>query len=125
MPRSVLADVKLPSGAVVAKGTIVVPSHDAANRDPAVFTEPEQVNFGRSPNPHLSYGYGAHHCIGAHLGGMEIRTAISVLTQELPMLRLAVPATQVKWKTGHSVTSPEALPVRWSIGLVDQSGPRT
>lgn len=113
MPRRALTDVTLPSGAHVAEGTIVVPSHDAANRDPEVFADPERVNFDRSPNPHLSYGYGAHHCIGAHLGGLEIRTAIMVLTRELPTLRLATPATQVKWKAGHSITSPEALPVRW------------
>lgn len=113
MPRRVMADVELPSGFRLSEGDIVIPSHDAANRDPSVFPDPERLDFDRDPNPHLSFGYGPHHCIGAHLGALEVRTAIATLLRGLPGLRLAGPADGVPWKPGHSILSPVELPVRW------------
>lgn len=113
MPRRVLADVELPSGARLRAGDVVIASHDAANRDPRVFPDPERMDFDRDPNPHLSFGYGPHYCLGAHLGALEVRTALGLLLRELPGLRLAVPAEDVRWKAGHSILGPEALPVRW------------
>jgi cytochrome P450 len=113
MPRRVMADVTLPSGARLSEGDIVIPSHDAANRDPDVFPDPGRMDFARDPNPHLSYGYGAHYCIGAHLGALEIRVAIEALLSELPALRLAVPAPDVRWKAGHLITSPESVPIAY------------
>lgn len=113
MPRQVLVDVELPSGARLRAGDIVIASHDAANRDPRVFPDPERMDFDRDPNPHLSFGYGPHYCLGADLGALEVRTAIRLLLRELPELRLAVPAADVRWKAGHSILGPEALPVRW------------
>lgn len=113
MPRRVMADVTLPSGARLAEGDIVVPSHDAANRDPDVFPDPERMDFDRAPNPHLSFGHGPHHCIGAHLGALEVRTALGLLLRDLPGLRLAVPPDQVRWKAGHAILGPVALPVAW------------
>ncbi|MFY1704837.1 cytochrome P450 [Micromonospora sp. WMMA1923] len=113
MPRRVRADVRLPSGVSLRKGDIVVPSPDAANRDPRVFPDPERMDFGRDPNPHLSFGYGPHYCVGAHWGALEVRVALRLLLRELPGLRLAVPPEQVRWKAGQLILGPEALPVRW------------
>ncbi|GLH98830.1 cytochrome P450 [Phytohabitans aurantiacus] len=113
MPRRVMADVELPSGARLSKGDIVIPSLDAAHRDPAVFPRPTEMDFDRTPNPHLGFGHGPHYCIGAHLGKMEVRTAIHQMLRELPDLRLAVPAAQIPWKAGHSLISPERLPIEW------------
>lgn len=113
MPRRVMADVELPSGTRLSEGDIVIPSHDAANRDPLVFPEPDRMDFGRDPNPHMTYGHGAHYCIGAPLGALELRVAIGSLLREIPGLRLGVPPGDVRWKAGHSLVSPEALPVEW------------
>ncbi|GIJ78122.1 Cytochrome P450 [Micromonospora phaseoli] len=113
MPRRVMADVTLPSGARLTEGDIVIPSHDAANRDPRVFTDPERMDFGRDPNPHLSFGYGPHYCIGAHLGALEVRVALALLLRELPGLRLAVAPDEVRWKQGHAILGPVELPVTW------------
>ncbi|WP_433530353.1 cytochrome P450 [Micromonospora sp. CA-263727] len=113
MPRRVMAEVMLPSGARLAEGDIVIPSHDAANRDPRVFTNPELMDFGRDPNPHLSFGYGPHYCIGAHLGALEVRVALTLLLRELPGLRLAVAPDQVRWKQGHTILGPVEVPVSW------------
>ncbi|GAB3855532.1 cytochrome P450 [Micromonospora andamanensis] len=113
MPRRVMADVTLPSGARLAEGDIVIPSHDAANRDPRVFADPERMDFGRDPNPHLSFGYGPHYCVGAHLGALEVRVALTLLLRELPALRLAVAPNEVRWKQGHAILGPVELPVKW------------
>ncbi|MEW2356490.1 cytochrome P450 [Spirillospora sp. NPDC029432] len=113
MPRRVMADVELPSGARLREGDIVIPSHDAANRDPRAFGDPGRMDFGRTPNRHMSYGHGAHYCIGAPLGALEIRIAIAALLRELPALRPAVPPGEVRWKAGQSLTSPESLPIEW------------
>ena len=113
MPRRVMRDVELPSGAKLREGDIVIPSHDAANRDPEVFADPERMDFDRDPNPHLSFGYGPHYCIGAPLGALEVRTALALLLKELPGLRLAVGADEVRWKDGHTILGPAALPVTW------------
>lgn len=48
----------------------------AANQDPSVFAEPGRIDFGRNPNPHLGFGWGLHHCVGAHLARMEARLAL-------------------------------------------------
>lgn len=114
MPRRVTRDVTLAGGARLRAGDVVIPSHDAANHDPRVFTDPHRIDFARDPNRHLSFGYGPHHCIGRHLGHMEVVTAIALLTRELPDLRLAVPSAAVRRKPGHVVFGPEALPVAWS-----------
>ncbi|MFB9833549.1 cytochrome P450 [Actinoallomurus acaciae] len=113
MPRVATRDITLPSGNEIRQGEVVIPSHDAANRDPSVFSEPERMDFRRHPNPHLSFGYGAHHCIGRHLGGLEVRAAIRLLLERLPTLSLAVSPDQVEWSAGHTITSPTALPVTW------------
>ncbi|WP_428963172.1 cytochrome P450 [Micromonospora fluostatini] len=113
LPRRVTADVELPSGFLLRAGEVVVPSHDAANRDPRVFPDPERVDFTRDPNPHLSFGHGPHRCIGAHLGALEVRVALRLLLRELPGLRLAVPPEQIRWKAGHVVLGPEEIPVQW------------
>lgn len=121
MPRRAMRAVTLPSGASLAEGDVVIPSHDAANLDPRVFDEPERMDFTRDPNPHLSFGFGAHHCVGAHLGALETRTGIRMLLRELPALRLDVAADpaspgatgDVHWKPGHSLVSPIAVPIIW------------
>ncbi|MBB2910813.1 cytochrome P450 [Streptosporangium becharense] len=114
MPRRVVQDVVLPSGAALVAGDVVIPSHDAANHDPRVFPDPHRIDFGRTPNRHLAFGYGAHHCIGRHLGHMEVVTAITLLTRELPELRLVVPVEEIPRRSGHAIRGPIELPVAWS-----------
>ncbi len=112
MPRRVTREATLPSGARLSAGDLVIPSHDAANCDPRVFADPHRMDFARDPNRHLSFGYGVHHCIGRHLGHLEVVTAIAHLTRELPALR--VPSEEITRKPGNAILSSETMPVAWS-----------
>ena len=70
------------------RGTKLCLFYAAANRDPAVFSEPELFDVSRDPNPHLAFGLGLHYCIGAPLARLELQSALRVLLMRLPDLRL-------------------------------------
>lgn len=77
---------------VVKGGDIVVYLLAAANRDPEVFERPEQFDLGRAKNPHLTFGYGVHFCLGAPLARMEADVAFRTLLKRLAHIELAEPA---------------------------------
>ncbi len=72
----------------IRKGSIVVPLIAAANRDPAVFADPNKLDLARSPNPHLSFSGGAHFCIGAPLARLEARIMLGELVRRFPAMRV-------------------------------------
>jgi cytochrome P450 len=100
-------------GVLVRAGEPVLASLIAANRDPSVFTDPDEIDFTRTELPHLGFGHGVHHCLGAPLARMELQVALSTLLRRLPGLRLAVPEADLPWKTGMLVRAPLRLPVAW------------
>ena len=61
----------------------------AANRDPEVFPDPDRLDLGRQPNPHLAFGRGIHFCLGAPLAHLETEVAMPMLLERFPRLRLA------------------------------------
>lgn len=63
----------------------------AANHDPAVFDQPEQVDLGRDPNTHLGFGWGLHHCLGAPLARLEAHITLQRVYQRFPHLTLTDP----------------------------------
>jgi cytochrome P450 len=65
----------------------------AANRDPAVFEDPDDFRLDRQGNPHLAFGVGAHRCLGSHLARLELRIAIEELLDRIPDYELVEPAT--------------------------------
>ncbi len=81
----------------------------AADRDPRVFERPDRLDPGRSPNPHLAFGFGHHFCLGAALGRLEARLAVAGLYRRFPALRVT---GEVTWKPTVSDRSPEQVPVR-------------
>jgi nocardicin N-oxygenase len=101
------------SGVAIGKGDPVVVSLPAANRDPRVFSDPETLDLTRPDNPHLAFGPGTHHCLGASLARIELRETLAALGRRFPGLRLAVPAHDVRWKAGLLVRAPIELPVAW------------
>jgi cytochrome P450 len=70
----------------------------AANRDPAAFDDPEAFDITRKKVPHVSFGGGAHICIGAPLARMEAQVALVKLFARLPRLRLADPDAPAQWR---------------------------
>jgi nocardicin N-oxygenase len=105
-------DVHL-GGELVRAGEIVQVSINAANRDPAVFSKPDEFAVGRRPNPHLAFGHGAHHCLGAALARLQLTIVVSTLARRLPGLTLAEPAERLRWRGGHVTLRLEELPVAW------------
>lgn len=75
-------------GRKIAKGDKVVMLYQAANRDPAVFDDPETFRIDRKPNDHLAFGIGAHFCLGANLARAEIRIVFRELLRRLPDIRV-------------------------------------
>ncbi|GAB2660147.1 cytochrome P450 [Nocardia goodfellowii] len=110
--RIATEDVTL-SGVTVRAGEAVFVNTQAANRDESVFAEPEELDLTRISNPHIAFGHGAHHCLGAQLARLELQVAMSSLLRGFPGLRLAVPLDEVPWKRGLLVRGPEELLVTW------------
>jgi cytochrome P450 PksS len=110
--RFVLNDVALGETAV-PQGQLIIPILAAANRDPAVFENPEELDVTRSPNPHLGFGKGPHYCLGAPLARMEAEIGLNTLLQRLPGLQTAVPLAELRWRLMPGFRSLTALPVRW------------
>ncbi|MFI7273217.1 cytochrome P450 [Streptomyces sp. NPDC049879] len=77
------------AGHELAPGDRIAALLGAAARDPAVFTDPDTLDIGRTPNPHLGFGAGIHYCVGAPLARAEVAAALAALTTRLPDLRLA------------------------------------
>ncbi|HEY2959659.1 MAG TPA: cytochrome P450 [Actinomycetota bacterium] len=86
--RHALADFEI-DGHAVRTGETVVGILGAANRDPAVFPDPDELDLGRKPNRHVAFGGGIHFCLGATLARTEAGIAIPALLGRLPGLELA------------------------------------
>ncbi|RLV04486.1 cytochrome [Streptomyces griseocarneus] len=112
IPRFVTRDAEL-GPASVKEGDLVLLQLDAVNFDPAAFSDPEAFDPARSPNPHLRFGYGRHHCPGAHLVRHQSGTAFRVLLDRLPGIRLAVPAAEVPWHPHRMAIMAAGIPVTW------------
>lgn len=111
-PRYALEDVWF-RDTLVRRGEPVLPALHAANRDPEVFENPDTIDLARKHNPHMTFGHGPHHCIGAQLARMELRLALEVLLDRFPNLRFAKGPEAVEWKFGVIVRGPSRLPIAW------------
>jgi cytochrome P450 len=78
----------------------------AANRDPVVFDNPERFRLGRCGPPPLTFGYGAHYCLGAALARLEITVALHQILAREP--RLAGPVT---WRDSLAIRGPLSVPI--------------
>jgi cytochrome P450 len=96
-------------GKALAAGDRVFLMVHAANHDPRRFAEPGRFDIGRQPNPHLTFNYGPHFCLGAPLARLEGQVAIGKVVQRLPPLELAAPVSYMDTLVMRGV---RAMPVR-------------
>jgi cytochrome P450 len=101
------------AGTRIAKGTTVVCSMAAANRDERAFDHADELDLARSPNPHLAFGTGPHSCLGQALARTELQVTLEVLLRKLPTLELAVPPEELQRIEGLAVGGLREVPVRW------------
>lgn len=85
--RRALAAIKV-GGMELPAGALVTLCIGAANRDPAIFAKPEQLDLQRTDNRHLAFGFGVHQCAGLSLARLEGRIAIGRFLQRFPGYRL-------------------------------------
>ncbi|MER5321016.1 cytochrome P450 [Streptosporangium roseum] len=112
LPRYLREETEV-SGTVLPRGTTVVCSMAAANRDESAFEAAAEMDLSRSPNPHLSFGSGAHSCLGQALARTELQVVLEVLLRKLPTLELAVPVEELERVEGLAVGGLRTVPVRW------------
>jgi len=95
----------------IPRGSLVMVAVVSANADERRFAEPDQLDIGRQDNHHLSFGHGAHYCLGAPLARLEGRVAIGSLVQRFPNLGLLVPPDQLRWRASVSLRGLVSLPI--------------
>jgi cytochrome P450 len=86
---------------------------EAANQDPHRFPDPARFDPARSPNPHLGFGHGPHHCLGAPLARIELPAAIAAVARRLPGLVPACDPEELPWTGNPLDDGPAVLPVTW------------
>jgi cytochrome P450 len=113
--RYATSDVAI-GGADIRRGDPVTVSLAGANRDPAVFPDPDRYDIGR-PNSarHLAFARGPHFCLGAHLARLEATVAVAALLDGLP--GLALDPGEPAAPRGLVFRKPAALRVRWELAL--------
>jgi cytochrome P450 len=108
--RTAAVDTEL-AGVKIRAGDKVVVWFSSANRDPAVFADPDTFDPARAPNEHLSFGHGPHFCLGAHLARVQMRAMFSALLDLLGEIEPAGEPVRLRSNFQNGIKS---LPVRWS-----------
>ncbi|MDA0635153.1 cytochrome P450 [Nonomuraea sp. MCN248] len=112
LPRYLSEGIEVGATAL-PRGTTVVCSMAAANRDESVFDAAGEMDLARKPNPHLAFGAGAHSCLGQALARTELQVVLEVLLRRLPSLELAVSPAELERVEGLAVGGLRTVPVRW------------
>jgi cytochrome P450 len=109
--RTALEDIEL-AGTLIPKGEAVLCALGAANRDPAVYPDPDRLDIARANIRPQSFGGGIHFCLGAQLARIEAEIAISTLLRTLPGLSLDDPE-HPEWRQTFVLRGLKALPASW------------
>jgi pentalenolactone synthase len=106
------ADIDV-NGVTIPAGDLVMLGLQQANNSPGVVGEHTGFHIARDPNPHLTFGYGPHFCIGAPLARLELQVLFTALLGRFPTLSLAVPVEQLQTRSELLTGGLAALPVTW------------
>lgn len=97
----------------IKKGDMIFIGIGSANRDPEYFDDPDTLNIARTPNRHISFGFGIHFCLGAPLARMEASIAFTALLKRFPNIELKGAPEDVTWRKNVFLRGLETLPVRF------------
>jgi cytochrome P450 PksS len=101
-------------GQIIPQGDGILPALLSANRDPAVFENPNVFDITRNPNRHIAFGNGIHFCLGAPLARLEGEIAINTLLHRLPKLHIKRgTAETLEWSNSLLIHGLKALPVQF------------
>jgi len=106
--RTALRDVEV-GGRSIRKGEKLVMYYGAANRDPAVFENPDVFDVRRRPNSHLAFGTGTHFCVGSHMARLELRVAFEEILRRYPHLQLDGPVERLQ---SNFISGIKSMPIR-------------
>ncbi len=110
MRRTATCDTEI-GGRKIRENDKVVMFYPSANRDAAVFGDPDQMDITRDPNPHLAFGWGPHFCLGASLARGEIRSIFTQLLDRLPDIEVC---GEIRRLRSSGVSSIKSMPVRFT-----------
>jgi cytochrome P450 len=110
--RRASVDIEI-AGVPIPQDSVLVLSVMAANRDPRRFVEPDRFDINRPDNHHLTFGYGAHHCIGSSLARAELQESLSVVFERCSRVELLDP--HPAWVPFASARRFEHLPIAVSV----------
>ncbi len=113
MARTATRDVEL-EGATISAGQEIILLYPSANRDGAVFENPDHFDIRRSPNPHMAFGFGAHFCLGNQLARLELKVMVERLLARLPDLHLTVDRHALPRRAANFISGIEAMPVAFT-----------
>jgi cytochrome P450 family 142 subfamily A polypeptide 1 len=122
MARTATRDVEL-AGAPIKEGQELLLLYPSANRDDAVFDDPDSFDITRSPNPHLAFGFGAHFCLGNQLARLELRVMVERLLARLPDLHLATERAALPRRQANFISGIEEMPVAFTPVAPVGAGP--
>ena len=114
MRRTAKQDAEV-GGQKIREGDKLALYYGAANRDAAVFPDPDRLDVGRTPNHHVAFGAtGAHFCLGAQIARVEIDAILREILTRLEDLELAAEPT---WLQSTFISGPKTMPVRFRAGV--------
>lgn len=113
VPRRVALEDVTMGEATIRKGEGVFALNPAANRDPAVFADPDKFDVHRDASRHVAFGWGIHQCLGQVLARTELAVVLPKLLQRLPNLRIAAREGEIRFKDDMQIYGVHNLPVAW------------
>jgi cytochrome P450 len=108
--RTALVDTEI-HGQKIREGDKVVIWYPSANRDEAVFADPDRFDIARTPNDHLSFGLGQHFCLGANLARLEMCVMFEEIFRRIPDVTLAGPVRRLR---SNFINGRKSMPVRFT-----------
>ena len=101
------------AGQAIAAGDLVLVALAAADRDRALVDDPDRLDVGRAAAPHVAFGHGIHHCLGAPLARVEMAVAFPALLRRFPTLATTTDPSRADFREGTFIYGMRSLPLTW------------